>query len=228
MTNRAKRRLASKAVSHTADLGRGMPCTSANRVSPVDVVPAGSSGPDSIRSGTAVLRSSPGSANWIKPRRQTTPRGANRAARVRNPLDRNTKSVAYLISRSAYYGIGNEMTKSEETPPLDVLTAALGGRRINTLLWALWLLAGVITNYAMTMVSAEVVRGKTKAIFAICVFGFILYGVMLVRGVITPERRARLLYKQSHLPHTSLPIRFFVWLIAVLALGAALSPFYFR
>ena len=120
------------------------------------------------------------------------------------------------------------MTPPEEPPPLDLLTAALGGRRINTLLWALWLFGGVITNYAMTMARAEVVRGKTKAVVVICAFGFILYGVMLVRGLISPEGRRRLISKQSHLPPVSLPLRSSVWLIAVLALCAALSPFYFR
>jgi hypothetical protein len=120
------------------------------------------------------------------------------------------------------------MNKQGETPPLDVLTAALGGRRINTLLWALWLLAGTIVNYAMTMSRSEVVRGKTQAIFATCVFGFILFTVLLFRGLISPERRVRMLSKQTHLPPASLPIQFFVWLIALLALGAAVSPFYFR
>jgi len=120
------------------------------------------------------------------------------------------------------------MTKSEEVPPLDVLTAALGGRRINTLLWALWLLGGVIANYAMTMARTEIVAAKTKGIFVICVLGFVLYGGILLRGLISPERRVRLISKQAHLPSASVPVRIFVWLIAVLALGAALSPIYFR
>ena len=120
------------------------------------------------------------------------------------------------------------MTKPEEAPPLDVLTAALGGRRINTLLWALWLFGGTIANYAMTMARSEVVTAKTKGVLVICVLGFILYGWMLVRGLSSPERRIRLISKQADLPSASTPVRVFVWLIDVLALGAALIPIYFR
>ena len=120
------------------------------------------------------------------------------------------------------------MTKREEPLPLDLLTAALGGRRINTLLWALWLFGGAIANYVMTMARAEVIPGRTKATFAMLVLGFVFYGGILVRGLSSPERRAGLLWKQSHLPPASLPIRSAVWLVALLALGAALSPIYFR
>ena len=116
------------------------------------------------------------------------------------------------------------MSASPQVQPLDMLTAALGGRRINTLLWTLWLLAATIAHYVQDMAQSDVVQGTTKTAFATCVVVLVVYSVILLRGITSEERRKALFSRQPDLPPASVTLQILVWVVAFLALGAALAP----
>lgn len=116
------------------------------------------------------------------------------------------------------------MTASQQAHPIDMLTAALGGRRVYTLLWALWLFVGTIAHYIQDFARSEVVSGRTKGALAICVVGLVVYSVILLHGVSSKDRRKALLSRQADLPSASSALRVLVWVVAFLALGAALAP----
>jgi len=116
------------------------------------------------------------------------------------------------------------MTASHQAHPIDMLTAALGGRRVYTLLWALWLFVATIAHYTQAIARSEVISGRTKTALAICIVGFVVYSVLLLRGVSSEARRKALFSRQSDLPSVSATLRVLVWTVAFLALGAALAP----
>ncbi len=104
-----------------------------------------------------------------------------------------------------------------------MLTAALGGRRVYTLLWALWLFVAIIAHYVQDIARSDVVSGRSKAALAVCIVGVVVYLVLLLRGVSSEERRRALLSRQSDLPAVSVTFQILVWVVALLALGAALA-----
>ena len=116
------------------------------------------------------------------------------------------------------------MTGSKHAHPIDMLTAALGGRRVYSLLWAVWLFGATIAHYVQDIAKSEVVSARSKAALAICIVGLVVYSVILLRGVSSKERRKALLSRQSDLPSVSAALRVLVWVAAFLALGAALAP----
>ncbi len=120
------------------------------------------------------------------------------------------------------------MTASQPAHPIDMLTAALGGRRVYTLVWALWLFATTIAHYAQVMARSEFASGKTKGAFAICIVGLLVYSVLLLRGMSSEERRKELFAVQPNLPPASATLQVLVWVVAFLALGAALAPVFAR
>jgi len=120
------------------------------------------------------------------------------------------------------------MNTPSQAHPLDLLTAALGGRRINLLIWVLWLLSATIAHYVQDMAKSEIVHGKTKATFAICPVALVIYAAVHLRGVASKEGRRELFSRQQALPSASLTLRILVWVVAILALGAALAPAFIR
>jgi hypothetical protein len=116
--------------------------------------------------------------------------------------------------------VGQKMSTSHQILPLDLLTAALGGRRLYTYLWALWLFAAIVGHYALS----ESSQRSSKIALITCVTGFVIYALLLLRGLVSKERRGALFSMQSGLRPTSTPLRILVWSVPVLALGAVLAP----
>ena len=120
------------------------------------------------------------------------------------------------------------MTESQQAHPIEMLTAALGGRRIYTLLWALWLFVAMIVHYSQDVAKSDVVHGRTKAALATCVVGLVVYMAILLRALSSKERRMELLARQPNLLATGVTLRILVWVVSLLALGAALAPTFIR
>ena len=118
------------------------------------------------------------------------------------------------------FDVGQRMSTSHQIQPLELLTAALGGRRLYTYLWALWLFAAILGHYALS----ESIQGSSKIALFTCVTGFAIYSLLLIRDLFSKERRASLLSMQSGFRTPSPTLRILVWIVPVLALGAVLAP----
>jgi len=116
------------------------------------------------------------------------------------------------------------MSATHDIHPLEMLTAALGGRRLYTLLWALWLFAAIVGHYAQDIARNEVIQFSTKIAFAVSVTGLMVYSLLLLRGLVSKERREGLISKQTEVPQVRISFRILVWIVPFAALGALLAP----
>jgi hypothetical protein len=116
------------------------------------------------------------------------------------------------------------MNPSVETHPFDALTSALGGRRLYSVLWGLWLFFAMCGHYALMLPRREVVTGGGKIATTVGIAGLLVYLCLLIRGLASKERRAELFTKQSDAPPVRIVFRVLVWTIPVLGLGALLAP----
>lgn len=112
--------------------------------------------------------------------------------------------------------------------PLDLLTSALGGRRLYSVLWSLWLFLAICGHYAMMLPRKESGTVGAKIAVLVGISGVLVYSWMLLRGLGSEERRKDLLLVHPELPKASLALRILVWAIPILAIGAVLSPIFIR
>ena len=120
--------------------------------------------------------------------------------------------------------VGQNMTTSPQYPPHGMLTAALGGRRVYALIWGVWLFAAIIGHYVQEITRSDVIERSTKVAFATCVIGLVVTSALLLRGFISKKGREALLAKQPNLPPATAFFRTLVWIVPIMALGAALAP----
>jgi len=116
------------------------------------------------------------------------------------------------------------MTAPPNAKPLDMLTAALGGRRVYMFLWMFWLFAAAIGHYLQEFAKKESIQWHTKLAFAVCVLGLIAYSALLCSSLASREKRNDLWQIQTGLPQVGDSFRALVWIVPIVAFGALISP----
>lgn len=116
------------------------------------------------------------------------------------------------------------MSPSDDLHPFDTLTAALGRRRLYSLLWGFWLFLAMCGHYALMLPRREVVTTGAKVAIAFGIGGLLTHSWLLIRGLASKERRKDLLTKIDGALEVRVFFRVLVWLVPLLGLGALLSP----
>lgn len=106
----------------------------------------------------------------------------------------------------------------------EVLTAALGGRRVYPLIWGLWLFLAICGYYAQMLSRREAGAAGDEITLVVGILGLATYAWLLIRGLSSKARREALLAKQPDPAQVSRFFRLVVWIVPPLALGAALAP----
>lgn len=118
------------------------------------------------------------------------------------------------------------MTAPDETNAIAMLTAALGGRRIYTLLWLLWMSACCGGSIALDVLPNQK-SSSARAIIAIAisviVFAFVTFD--LVRSLSVTERRGELLARSDNTLRVSVFLRVAVWCVPLVGLAAISASF---
>ena len=122
------------------------------------------------------------------------------------------------------FDVRQNMSTRDDVHPLESLAAALGGRLLYAFLWILWLCAALIGHYVQDMTRAASVQRGSKVTLAICVTGLLFYAFLLIRSLVSKERRDELFSLQRDWPKPRLLLRVLIWLVPMLALGALLAP----
>ena len=92
------------------------------------------------------------------------------------------------------------------------------------MLWGLWLFLAMCGHYTLMLSKRAVVTGGAKIAITVGIAGLVVYLWLLIRGLVSKERRADLLAKRSDALPVRVIFRVLVWSIPVLGLGALLAP----
>jgi hypothetical protein len=92
------------------------------------------------------------------------------------------------------------------------------------MLWLLWLLAAVVVHYVQDFARSDAIGSRSKCVFGLIIMALIFLLIVLVTALASPERRTALVARRTDLPPASATLRCGVWLIALLAFGAAVAP----
>ena len=110
----------------------------------------------------------------------------------------------------------------------NTVTAAVGGRKIFAVLWTSWLLVGILAHYLQDFAGVDPVRPRSLYAFSLMVVGAISLAVYLMRSLLSERGRCELFARRPDLPPVGAVMKIAVWVIPVLAFGAAVAPIALR
>lgn len=116
------------------------------------------------------------------------------------------------------------MKGSPQADLFALLTSAVGGRALSAMLWISWLLIAVLVHYAQDLARSDSPRPRSLYAFGLIIAAMIFHLVIFLRSLLSQEGRRGLFARRSDLPRVGALVRFSIWVIPILAFGAAVAP----
>lgn len=110
----------------------------------------------------------------------------------------------------------------------DMVASTFGGRRIFAFIWFIWITGAIIAHYALIDRPGFELDSRSRFTMWICIAALVFQFLILGRHMISKKGRAFLFVRNRDLPSASEAAQLFIWVAPLIAIGAVVSPLYFR